>query len=51
MTHEDPRMTDDTDHTDDALQQRLRALPRELAPPGDGWARLQAALPPPNSLR
>lgn len=43
MNHENPRMTDDTD---DALQRRLRALPRELAPPGDGWARLQAALPP-----
>lgn len=46
MNHEDPRITDDTDDTDDALRQRLRALPRELAPPGDGWTRLQAALPP-----
>lgn len=46
MNHETPRRTDDTDDTDDALQQRLRALPTELAPPSDGWTRLQAALPP-----
>ena len=43
MNDHDTRMTDDAGQ---ALQQRLRALPRQLPPPADGWTRLQAALPP-----
>jgi len=31
---------------DEALRQRLRMLPAHRPPPHDGWARLQAALPP-----
>lgn len=31
---------------DDELLARLRALPQEMTPPAEGWARLQAVLPP-----